>query len=103
MFHWTGLGGDAHRDFNGNNFDHTGLGFIRGGTIGTSGDGTPVTRIDVLPLGTPSWGKEFKEHFSRYYTRTMDMICSRKLCRTKQIESISIRAIVTAGVFRCRV
>ena len=36
-------------DFNGNNFDHTGLGFIRGGTIGTSGDGTPVTRIDVLP------------------------------------------------------
>lgn len=60
-------------DFNGNNFDHTGLGFIRGGTIGTSGDGTPVTRVDVLPPGVRSWGREFKDFFARYYTRTMDL------------------------------
>jgi gluconate 2-dehydrogenase alpha chain len=72
---FIGPGSAAMRidDFNGNNFDHTGLGFIRGGTIGTSGDGTPVTRIDVLPPGTRSWGKEFKEFFARYYTRTMDL------------------------------
>ncbi len=60
-------------DFNGNNFDHTGLGFIRGGTIGTSGDGTPVTRVDVLPPDVPTWGKEFKEFYKRYYNRTMDL------------------------------
>jgi gluconate 2-dehydrogenase alpha chain len=72
---FIGPGSAAMRidDFNGNNFDHADLGFIRGGTIGTSGDGTPVTRIDVLPPGMRGWGKEFKEFFARYYTRTMDL------------------------------
>jgi gluconate 2-dehydrogenase alpha chain len=72
---FIGPGSAAMRidDFNGNNFDHAGLGFIRGGTIGTSGDGTPVTRFDVLPPDLRPWGKEFKEFFTRYYTRTMDL------------------------------
>ncbi len=72
---FIGPGSAAMRidDFNGNNFDHAGLGFIRGGTIGTSGDGAPVTRTDVLPPGVSGWGKEFKEFFCRYYTRTMDL------------------------------
>ena len=72
---FIGPGSAAMRidDFNGNNFDHTGLGFIRGGTIGTSGDGTPVTRVDVLPPDVPAWGKAFKEYYTRYYTRTMDL------------------------------
>src|SRR5512145_2726515 len=72
---FIGPGSAAMRidDFNGNNFDHAGLGFIRGGTIGTSGEGTPVTRIDVLPPGMRSWGKEFKEFYTRYYTRTCDL------------------------------
>ena len=53
---FIGPGSAAMRidDFNGNNFDHTDLGFIRGGTIGTSGDGTPVTRLDVLPPDVPA-------------------------------------------------
>jgi gluconate 2-dehydrogenase alpha chain len=72
---FIGPGSAAMRidDFNGNNFDHAGLGFIRGGTIGTSGDGTPVTRVDVLPPDVPAWGKAFKEYYTRYYTRTMDL------------------------------
>jgi gluconate 2-dehydrogenase alpha chain len=72
---FIGPGSAAMRidDFNGNNFDHGGLGFIRGGTIGTSGDGTPVTRLDVLPPGVRGWGKEFKDYYCRYYTRTMDL------------------------------
>ncbi|MDH3442569.1 MAG: GMC family oxidoreductase [Deltaproteobacteria bacterium] len=72
---FIGPGSAAMRidDFNGNNFDHAGLGFIRGGTIGTSGDGAPVTRVNVLPPGLRGWGKEFKEYFCRYYTRTMDL------------------------------
>jgi gluconate 2-dehydrogenase alpha chain len=72
---YIGPGSAAMRidDFNGNNFDHTGLGFIRGGTIGTSGDGTPVTRVDVLPPDVPTWGREFKEFYTRYYNRIMDL------------------------------
>ena len=72
---FIGPGSAAMRidDFNGNNFDHSDLGFIRGGTIGTSGDGTPVTRLDVLPPGVPSWGKEFKDFYTRYYSRIMDL------------------------------
>jgi gluconate 2-dehydrogenase alpha chain len=72
---FIGPGSAAMRidDFNGNNFDHADLGFIRGGTIGSSGEGTPVARIDVLPPGMRGWGKEFKEFFARYYTRTMDL------------------------------
>ena len=32
-----------------------------------------MTRLDVLPPGVPSWGKEFKDFYTRYYTRTMDL------------------------------
>lgn len=72
---FIGPGSAAMRidDFNGNNFDHTGLGFIRGGTIGTSGDGAPVSRIDVIPPGMARWGRGYKEYFARYYTRTFDL------------------------------
>jgi gluconate 2-dehydrogenase alpha chain len=72
---FIGPGSAAMRidDFNGNNFDHTGLGFIRGGTMGTSGGGTPVERMDVVPPGTPRWGAAYKEYFSRYYTRSFDI------------------------------
>ena len=72
---FIGPGSAAMRidDFNGNNFDHTGLGFIRGGTIGTSGDGAPVQRFDVVPPGWPRWGEAFKKYFAHYYTRTFDL------------------------------
>ncbi len=72
---FIGPGSAAMRidDFNGDNFDHAGLGFIRGATIGTSGEGTPVTRMDVVPPDVPRWGKAYKDYFSRYYTRTFDL------------------------------
>jgi gluconate 2-dehydrogenase alpha chain len=60
-------------DFNGNNFDHTGVGFIRGGALGTSGDGAPVQCYDSVPPGLRRWGKEFKEYFARYYTRNFEI------------------------------
>lgn len=60
-------------DFNGNNFDHTGLGFIRGAPLGTSGDGAPVQCYDSLPPDVRRWGKQFKEHFARYYTRNFEI------------------------------
>jgi gluconate 2-dehydrogenase alpha chain len=72
---FIGPGSAAMRvdDFNGDNFDHTGLGFIRGGTIGTSGEGTPVSRMDVVPPDVPRWGRAYKEYFAKYYTRTFDL------------------------------
>lgn len=72
---FIGPGSAAMRidDFNGNNFDHTGLGFIRGGTMGTSGGGTPVERMNVVPPDTPRWGVEYKEYFRKYYTRAFDI------------------------------
>lgn len=66
-------GGMRMDDFNGNNFDHTGVGFIRGATIGTSGGGTPLERYNVMPPEWPRWGERFKENFVRYYTREFDI------------------------------
>lgn len=66
-------GGMRMDDFNGSNFDHSGLGFIRGGTIGTSGGGTPLERYDVVPPGWPRWGERYKENLARYYTRSFDI------------------------------
>ncbi len=60
-------------DFNGNNFDHTGLGFIRGGAFATGGDGTPVQRYDNIPPGIRRWGKEYKEFLAHAYTRTFSI------------------------------
>ncbi|MDA0798248.1 MAG: GMC family oxidoreductase [Chloroflexi bacterium] len=60
-------------DFNGNNFDHAGVGFIRGGTIGTSGGGTPLERYDAIPPGWPRWGEAYKEYLAKYYTRQADV------------------------------
>jgi gluconate 2-dehydrogenase alpha chain len=66
-------GGMRMDDFNGDNFDHAGLGFIRGGTIGTSGGGAPIERYDIVPPGWPRWGERYKEYLTRYYTRSFDV------------------------------
>jgi gluconate 2-dehydrogenase alpha chain len=48
-------------DFNGDNFDHGGLGFFGGATIGVStGGGRPIANRAVPP-GTPRWGSRMEE------------------------------------------
>jgi gluconate 2-dehydrogenase alpha chain len=48
-------------DFNGDNFDHGGLGFFGGATIGVStGGGRPIANRAVPP-GTPRWGAAWKK------------------------------------------
>jgi gluconate 2-dehydrogenase alpha chain len=66
-------GGVRIDDFNGNNFDHTGVGFIRGGAMGGGGGGAPVERLDVVPPGMETWGDGYKDYFTRYYTRTLEI------------------------------
>jgi gluconate 2-dehydrogenase alpha chain len=54
--------GVAMDDLNGDNFDHTGLGFIRGAivSIGQS-EATPIARSNMLPPGQAGWGSSYKK------------------------------------------
>jgi gluconate 2-dehydrogenase alpha chain len=61
-------------DFNADNFDQAGLGFIRGAQIssGPAGlEGGPIgTAMSMsLPPGIPRWGAKYRDFFAQYYTR----------------------------------
>src|SRR5881392_2726633 len=56
-------------DFDGDNFDHTGLGFIGGGWIGAASAGGRPIDFRPAPSGTPRWGSEWKKATARYYNR----------------------------------
>ena len=59
-------------DFNGENFDHSGLGFFGGGYIvGGSGAAPPIGGRDVPP-GTPAWGSQWKKETVRWYYRAIE-------------------------------
>lgn len=71
---FMGSPGDAGviDDFNGENFDHAGLGFFGGGYIrGGSGGAPPIGGRDVPP-GTPSWGPEWKKATVKWYYHAVD-------------------------------
>jgi gluconate 2-dehydrogenase alpha chain len=61
-------------DLNADNFDHSGLGFIRGAQISVAAAdlaGGPlgaVTRMNPPP-GIPRWGAAYRDFISKYYTR----------------------------------
>jgi gluconate 2-dehydrogenase alpha chain len=64
---WAGTSGQgvAIDDLNGDNFDHTGLGFIRGGFVSiASGGSGPISLSRNLPPGVPRWGAEYKRWLS---------------------------------------
>src|SRR5262252_7589024 len=54
-------------DLDGDNFDHTGLGFIGGGWIGAASSGARPIDFHPVPQGTPRWGSEWKKAVARYY------------------------------------
>lgn len=54
--------GTSMDDFNGDNFDHTDLGFIRGGVMrGTMTTSKPILRSRIVPPGHSTWGSEYKQ------------------------------------------
>ncbi|MGO4567616.1 GMC family oxidoreductase [Rhizobium sp. 2YAF20] len=60
-------------DWNGDNFDHTGLGFIHGGYIsGYVTTGRPI-ETELLPKGVPKWGAKWKQAFVRNYLTSMSI------------------------------
>lgn len=56
--------------FNGDNYDHSNLGFVGGGYIGAvQTNGRPIVGATVPP-GTPSWGAEWKKAVTQHYLST---------------------------------
>jgi gluconate 2-dehydrogenase alpha chain len=54
-------------DFNGENFDHSGLGFFGGGYIACTNAGAPPIGGRVLPRGEPRWGTGWKQATTKWY------------------------------------
>src|ERR1700682_797288 len=65
-------------DFNADNFDHGGVGFIRGSqiSIGTGNlQGGPIALTTVAaPPGVPRWGAGYRDFLAKYYTRHAAMV-----------------------------
>jgi gluconate 2-dehydrogenase alpha chain len=72
-----GAGGSVNTidEFNGDNFDHTGLGFIEGASITSLGGGTHgIGGAGNVPPGTPAWGSGYKTALKKYYGRNTGLI-----------------------------
>jgi len=54
-------------DYNADNFDHTGLGFILGGTIGLENKLQPIGAANAVPQHRPQWGRGYKEYLLEHW------------------------------------
>ncbi|MDA8232312.1 MAG: GMC family oxidoreductase [Magnetospirillum sp.] len=70
-FMGAGALGMAIDDFNGDNFDHTGLDFVGGGAIVAASGGAHPIRYHPVPPGTPRWGGAWKRAVKHWYNRSM--------------------------------
>jgi gluconate 2-dehydrogenase alpha chain len=65
-------------DFNADNFDHSGLGFIRGSqiSIGTGNlQGGPISATTMMPPpGVPRWGAAYRDFLATYFARHAAMV-----------------------------
>ncbi|HEX7639720.1 MAG TPA: GMC family oxidoreductase [Burkholderiaceae bacterium] len=71
------IGAGAHGmlvdEWNGDNFDHAGLGFIGGGYVGVVQTGARPIETHPVPEGTPAWGAAFKKAIAANYLKTMSI------------------------------
>ncbi|MGB7256945.1 MAG: GMC family oxidoreductase [Pseudolabrys sp.] len=58
-------------NFNGDNFDHGGKGFIGGGYIACWNTGARPIETHPTPKGTPKWGAKWKKAVAQSYLRTV--------------------------------
>jgi Choline dehydrogenase and related flavoproteins len=72
-FMGSGAIGQVVDDFNGDNFDHSGLGFIGGGYIIAGHTGGRPIQYRPVPDGTPPWGTEWKRAVRQWYGRSMSI------------------------------
>ena len=62
-------------EFNGDNFDHSGLGFIGGGYIAQMHTGGRPIEMLYTPDGTPKWGLGWKKAIAQNYLRSVNLSC----------------------------
>ena len=71
------IGAGAHGmlvdEWNGDNFDHSGLGFIGGGFLGVVQTGARPIETHPVPEGTPNWGGAFKKAVAANYLKAMSI------------------------------
>jgi gluconate 2-dehydrogenase alpha chain len=60
-------------DFNGDNFDHSGLGFVGGAYIKVATTGGRPIEYHPTPPGTPRWGLRWKQAVRRHYNHTVSL------------------------------
>jgi gluconate 2-dehydrogenase alpha chain len=61
-------------DYNGDNFDHTGLGFIGGGYLGALNTGARPIETHPVPDKTPKWGAAFKRAIADNYLKAVPIV-----------------------------
>lgn len=66
----TGVNPAAVDDFQGDNFDHSGLGFFGGGYLYPTVSGGRPIQVRSVPPGTPRWGSEWKKATAEWYNHT---------------------------------
>lgn len=67
----AGALGMAIDDLNGDNFDHSDLDFLHGGWISLRQGGRTPISSNAVPVGTPSFGREFKDKSIYYFYRML--------------------------------
>ena len=60
-------------DFNADNFDHSQLDFIHGGSLSITQPGARPIESNPIQRDTPTWGAEFKKASINNYTRTLSI------------------------------
>jgi gluconate 2-dehydrogenase alpha chain len=60
-------------DFNGDNFDHGGLGFFGGAWISCGGSNGRPIQYRPVPAGTPRWGKDWKKATAKWYNHGVNI------------------------------
>jgi gluconate 2-dehydrogenase alpha chain len=63
----------AMDDLNADNFDHTGLGFIGGGSVTTGASGARPIQSLATPPGTAAFGRSWKVAIKQYYDRVVSV------------------------------
>jgi gluconate 2-dehydrogenase alpha chain len=71
-FMGSGGAGTCISDFDGDLFDHSGLAFLRGGTLQAMSLGyRPIANFGIVPAGVKAgWGSDWKKAALEYYDRT---------------------------------
>jgi gluconate 2-dehydrogenase alpha chain len=72
-FMGAGALGTVIDDYNGDNFDHSGLGFVGGGYIAANTTGARPIEYHPVPPGTPRWGLAWKQAVRRNYNHTVSL------------------------------